>query len=149
MNSEHAVRIRPYVLADRQAVLAIWLEASKVGHPFLAPDDLVRQQALVGDVYLPNSETWVAEVEGRVIGFIGLLGSFIGGLFVAPDAHGKGVGRRLITHAHHRKGPLSVEVYADNPIAPPFYRHCGFLEIGRKERDDEGRALPLLIMKQS
>jgi putative acetyltransferase len=149
VNSGQAVRIRPFSVADQQAVLEIWLEASKVGHPFLAPDDLTRQQALVAEVYLPNSETWVAEIEGRIVGFIGLLESFIGGLFVAPDAHGKGIGRHLIVHAHHLKGPLTVEVYADNPIAPSFYRRCGFIEIGRKEHDDEGRPLPLLIMQKS
>lgn len=140
--------IRPYTPADQAAVLDIWLEASKVGHPFLSPDDLARQQALVADVYLPNAETWVAERDGRIVGFIGLLDSFIGGLFVAPDAHGQGIGQQLIAHAHVLKGPLTVEVYADNPIAPAFYRRCGFTEIARKDRDDEGRPLPILVMRK-
>jgi putative acetyltransferase len=143
------MQIRPFEKSDQAVVLSIWLEASKVGHPFLPLDDLLRQQGLVAEVYLPNSETWVAVDEGRVVGFIGLLDSFIGGLFVAPDAHGKGIGRKLVAHAHQLKGPLTVEVYADNPIAPSFYRHCGFTEIARKDQDDEGRPLHLLVMKKA
>lgn len=142
------MQIRAYTPSDRAAVLDIWLEASKVGHPFLPLAELNRQQALVGDVYLPISETWVAEQEGRIVGFIGLLESFIGGLFVDPKQHGNGVGRRLIDHAYRLKGSLSVEVYADNPIAPTFYARCGFTEIGRKDHDDEGRPLALLVLKK-
>lgn len=140
--------LRPLEAADVPAVLSIWLEASKVGHPFLAPDDLARQQALVAEVYLPKAETWVAESEGEIVGFIGLLGSFIGGLFVRPDVHGTGTGRQLIDLAYRLKGPLTVEVYADNPMAPGFYARCGFEEIGRKAHDDEGRPLQLLVMQK-
>jgi len=142
------MQIRPYTPRDRAAVLDVWLEASKVGHPFLPPEELNRQQKLVGDVYLPNSETWVAEQDGRITGFIGLLDSFIGGLFVDPKQHGQGIGRDLIAHAYRLKGSLTVEVYADNPIAPAFYARCGFTETGRKDQDDEGRPLTLLVLKK-
>lgn len=142
------MQIRRYTPDDRPAALDLWLEASKVGHPFLTLDDLMRQQALVGDVYLPNSETYVAERDGQIVGFIGLLESFIGGLFVDPNAHGQGIGRKLIAHAYALKGPLTVEVYAANPMAPAFYERCGFVEIGRKAHDDEGRPLPLLVMRK-
>lgn len=143
------MRIRPYAPSDRALVLDVWLKASKVGHPFLPPEDLLRQQALVGEVYLPNSETWVAEVSGTIVGFIGLLEAFIGGLFVEPTAHGQGVGRRLVEHAYVLKGPLTVDVYAENPIAPAFYERLGFTEVDRKDRDEEGRPFPLIVMRKS
>lgn len=143
------MQIRPLDPSDHPDALAIWLAASRVGHPFLTPEDLARQQALVAEVYLPQAENWVAVEHGRILGFIGLLDAFVGGLFVAPEVHGRGVGRALIAHAHGLKGPLTVEVYADNPIAPAFYQRCGFSVVGRKAQDDEGRPLPLLVLRQS
>ena len=141
------MHIRPYETSDLQQALSLWLAASRAGHPFLGEDILAQQQVLVRDIYLPNAETWIAEDQGRILGFIGLLGDFIGGLFVAPDQHGRGIGRTLVNHAYELKGLLTVEVYAANPIAPEFYRRCGFVEIGRKERDDEGRPFELIRMR--
>lgn len=141
------MNIRPYDLRDQEQALSVWLEASRVGHPFLGEEVLAQQQVLVRDVYLPEAETWVADEDGRIIGFIGLLDDLVGGLFVAPDQHGKGVGRALIKHASDLKGSLTVEVYAANPMAPDFYRRCGFVEFERKDHDDEGRPLELIRMR--
>jgi putative acetyltransferase len=44
---------------------------------------------------------------------------------------------------------LTVEVYAANPAAAAFYARCGFVATGRKERDDQGRPLPLVVMEQA
>ncbi len=56
-------KIRRYIPADRDATLAIWLEASRVGHGFLGEAELQKQKALVRDHYLDASETgwrWTA-----------------------------------------------------------------------------------------
>lgn len=143
--------LRPYAAADREAVLAVWEAASRVGHPFLSDADIAGQRSLVAEVYLPRAETLVAEEEqgGGIVGFIGLLDALVGGLFVSPDRHGTGIGRRLIEHAAALKGALTVEVYAANVGAPEFYRAVGFVEIGRKPQDDEGRPLDLIVMQRA
>jgi ribosomal protein S18 acetylase RimI-like enzyme len=142
--------IRAFDVAhDTQAVLAVWRASSRVGHPFFDEAELDRQQHLVATRYLPVAETWLATGEGGagVSGFVSLLGSVVGGLFVAPDRHGCGIGRQLIEHSRGLKGPLQVEVYAENPIAPAFYRRCGFRETARRPVDDEGRPLALIVME--
>ena len=96
-----------------------------------------KQKALVRDHYLDASETWLALDGDTPLGFIGLLDAFIGGLFVAPAAHGRGIGRQLVEHAATLKGALEVEVYAANREALGFYARCGFVESGRRPRDDE------------
>ncbi len=73
-------KIRRYIPADRDATLAIWLEASRVGHGFLGEAELQKQKALVRDHYLNASETWLALDGDTPLGFIGLLDAFIGGL---------------------------------------------------------------------
>jgi ribosomal protein S18 acetylase RimI-like enzyme len=140
------VVLRAYEPADREACLAIWQAASEVGHPFLGRDVLARQRALVGEVYLPRAETIVAERDGAILGFVGLLGAFIGGLFVAPSAHGRGIGRHLVLHAAGLKGELTVEVYEANRGARAFYERLDFVATGRREVDDEGLPYPLVRM---
>ncbi|WP_207461856.1 GNAT family N-acetyltransferase [Azospirillum sp. SYSU D00513] len=145
-----ATAIRPYETADHAECLAVWLSASRTGHPFLSEADLAEQKPLVADLYLPSAENWVAMgTDGRLLGFIGLLDTgthaHIGGLFVDPRAHGRGVGRALVEHAAALKGVLTVEVYESNG-AVRFYERCGFRPTGRRERDDQGRALPLLTL---
>jgi len=139
------VLIRPYAAAlDRERVLEIWLAASRAAHPFLGEATLQRQLKLVSDVYLVDADTRVAVVDDRVQGFIGLLDAFIGGLFVAPEAHQLGIGRALILDAAATRGALTVEVYAQNQGALGFYAAQGFVETGRSPRDDEGRPLELV-----
>jgi putative acetyltransferase len=143
-----AQRIDAYQPFDTEALLAIWLAASRIGHPFLSEEDLTAQYALVRDVYLSNAETWVIRCGDEIGGFIGLLDNFIGGLFIRPTFHGTGLGRALIEHAAHHKGKLAVEAYEANLGAISFYKRCGFVEVGRRDRDDEGRALPLIRLEQ-
>ena len=141
--------IRPYVFSDRDRLLKIWHEASRVGHPFLSGQDLEDQKALVRDIYLPQAENWVALDGGTIVGFIGLLGSFIGGLFVHPLAHKLGVGRSLVEHAAAIKGELEVEVYALNQGALRFYRKLAFAKVGRRPTDDQGRPLEIVRLRRN
>ncbi|MDF1585753.1 GNAT family N-acetyltransferase [Marinimicrococcus flavescens] len=141
--------IRRYRPVDRDRVIGIWLAASRVGHPFVGEAVLREQQEKVRDVYLPMAENWVAEVEGRIEGFIGLLDDFVGGLFVDPRRHGQGIGRSLLQHAATRHGRLTVSVYEANTEALAFYRRCGFLETSRKPRDAEGRPFAIITMRQA
>ena len=133
---------------DRPVLLDIWLSASRAGHGFLGEEVLQDQLPKVRDIYLTHAQNLVAEDEVRIAGFMGLLGAHIGGLFVAPSEHRKGIGRLLVEEAAARHGELTVEVYEQNESGIAFYRSCGFEEVGRKDVDDEGRPLPLLRMRR-
>lgn len=135
--------IRPFNLAtDLKKLSDIWFDASIKAHPFIGEPRLVEQRKLIEEEYLPKAETWVACDEGESVGFISLLDSFIGGIFIAPDRQGLGVGRKLIAHALDRKGELSLEVYLENEQAARFYSSLGFREASRREVDDFGYAFP-------
>lgn len=146
MKHAHGATIRAYSSTDRDRLADIWLEASRVGHPFLSEADLLEQQAKVRDIYLPQAENWVVELDGKPAGFIGLIDDFIGGLFIDPSAHGHGLGKALVLHVAGLKGALDVEVYADNDAAVGFYRRLGFVETLRHDQDDEGRPLQVIRM---
>lgn len=121
--------IRPYKITDLEAVLAAWENASKVGHPFLSEAFLAQERVDLRELYLPNTETWVFEQDGQVIGFISLMGNEIGGLFVQPAFHGTGVGRQLMEKAKSLHPVLELEVFKSNSVGRRFYAKCGFVLI--------------------
>jgi ribosomal protein S18 acetylase RimI-like enzyme len=106
--------------------MAVWRRATVLAHPFQTPADLDRDEALIRKEYLPRTETWCALFGDRLVGFLSLVGTRIVALFVDPSDHRQGIGGRLLAHANDRHGPLTVEVFADNRIAMPFYRRHGF-----------------------
>jgi ribosomal protein S18 acetylase RimI-like enzyme len=132
-----SLEIRPYRAEDNAALTCIWLAASRIAHAFLDEEKLREQSKLVSD-YLPQAETWVACLSDQPVGFIGLIDTTIGGLFVKPQAQGMGVGRALISHGLSLKPQLSLEVYTLNQRTRSFYEKLGFKEIGRRPVDDEG-----------
>ena len=135
------VVIRPYAPEDDLKKLSrIWFDASLLAHPFIGEQRLRDQQTLIENEYLPNAETWVACVEDEPSGFISLLDTFIGGIFVSPAQQGRGIGRHLITHALNLAGELELEVYTDNQQAMNFYASIGFQELSRRACDDDGHA---------
>jgi putative acetyltransferase len=82
-----------------------------------------------------------------IMGFMGMSGSKMESLFLAPEFQGRGGGRRLVRHAQELRGELTVDVNEQNPAARRFYEACGFVVEGRSELDDAGRPFPLLHMR--
>ncbi|MDO5603980.1 MAG: GNAT family N-acetyltransferase [Paracoccus sp. (in: a-proteobacteria)] len=135
--------IRPFVAAtDLKDLSDIWFQASLKAHPFIGKHRLTEQRRLIEEEYLPKAETLVACLGEEAVGFISLLGSFVGGIFIAPDQQGRGVGRKLIEHAMSGRPELSLEVYTANEQALCFYNALGFQEISRREVDDSGCPFP-------
>lgn len=137
--------IRKFKSEDTDMVIAVWRQASDLAHPFLSRAFQERAEILTRNNYLKMAETWVFELDGEVVGFIGLLDDLIGGLFVHPDYHGKGIGRALVDKAVALKGGLCVEVFVDNPIGRRFYHAYGFR--GSKEVMDPHSGYPLLQLQ--
>ena len=140
------MRLRPLREADRESLLPIWRRAVRSSHDFLSEADLEEIEAEVGD-YLSSvsSDFWIVESpDAGPVGFMGLTGSSIDTLFIAPEAQGRGAGRICIEHARNRIPHLTVEVNEQNSSALAFYLHCGFEIAGRTETDSSGRPFPLL-----
>ena len=135
--------IRPFdAVTDLKKLSDIWFDASIKAHPFIGEARLTEQRRLIEGEYLPKAETSVACLDEEAVGFISLLGSFIGGIFIAPDRQGLGIGRQLIIDALARKGELSLEVYTENEAAVRFYHRLGFREVSRRDFDDFGFPFP-------
>ncbi|SNY90611.1 putative acetyltransferase [Cohaesibacter sp. ES.047] len=134
--------IRKFTSEDKDAAIALWRSASDLAHSFLPADFMEEAERLTRDTYLDLAETWVYEIDGKVVGFIGLLDNLVGGLFVDPLHHGKGIGRALVDKGVEEKGALVVEVFVDNSIGRGFYAAYGFT--GNKQVTDPNSGFPLL-----
>ncbi|WP_019507196.1 GNAT family N-acetyltransferase [Pleurocapsa sp. PCC 7319] len=135
------MQIRQYTDDDLKAVISSWESASKMAHPFLEEDFLAQERINIAELYLPNAETWVAELDGKVIGFIALIGNEVGGIFLQPSYHGKGIGKALMDKAQELRGSLEVEVFTKNSIGRKFYSNYGFEKIEEKVHDKTGNDL--------
>lgn len=141
------IEIRPYRAEDNDILSDIWLRASRLVHGFLPDQYLVAQQALVASIYLPEGDTYVAVQSGRPVGFIGLRGAYVGGLFVDPASQRKGTGRRLLARAFEARAFLTLGVYALNDQAQRFYKSIGFEEVGRSGTDDQGMPFEVITLR--
>ncbi len=120
--------MRKFETSDTDALVGIWRRANAAAHPFLSREIAAQVEAEVRDIYLPNAETWVLEVDGKLVGFIAMIDREIGGLFLDPVCHGQGFGRKMVDFIVAQKGPLTVEVFKDNQIGLPFYERYGFVK---------------------
>ena len=130
--------IRKYQPADCEDVLNVWSRASALAHPFLSQEFLALERHNIPNVYLPNAETWVWQADGHVVGFISLLGSEVGAIFVDPKLHQSGIGRALINLAQNLRGELEVEVFERNLPGRAFYARLGFNLVHQKVHDQTG-----------
>ena len=149
MNTTADIIIRPYKQNDLECLLSCWDKADGLAHSFLP--EAFRQQVRQGlvDLYLPNTETWGAESDGKVIGFIALAGNEVGGLFLDPAFHGKRIGKALMDKARELRGNLEVEVFKNNTIGRAFYERYGFGFMEEKLHDKTGETLLRLKLRQS
>ncbi|HEX9659812.1 MAG TPA: GNAT family N-acetyltransferase [Rhodothermales bacterium] len=133
--------IRPYKSADLDQLLDIWYRASKLAHPFLDENFLSGERASIATKHLPSAETWVYILGGKVVGFVALVGNEVGGLFVDPDFHRKGIGGALVDHALAQCGQLEVEVFLENVIGRKFYDRYGFQPVKELVHEQTGRSV--------
>lgn len=138
--------IRKHEEKDLEAVLDVWYQASTLAHPFLDSEFVEKVKKDMRELYIPNSETWVFEENGVVIGFISMMGNEIGGLFVLPDQHSKGVGTQLVNFIAESHEELEVEVFKENNIGRVFYDKYGFELLEEQYNEESGQQVLRLKM---
>ncbi|MCB2076580.1 MAG: GNAT family N-acetyltransferase [Novosphingobium sp.] len=141
--------IRNFVPRDTEALVAIWQQASLLAHPFLDDQFFAQEASNMREIYLPNAATWVATDHDCPIGFIAMIGTEIGGLFLLPAFHGRGIGRAMVDHVARELGKLQVEVFEKNALGRRFYHSYGFTEIDRYLHEGSGETMLRLAQVSS
>lgn len=66
---------------ELETIMAIWLQTNLEAHPFVAPTYWQENKAFVRAA-LPKATLILAEEEGQIIGFLGLMDNYIAGIFI-------------------------------------------------------------------
>src|SRR5437660_7035858 len=91
------------------------------------PEYRAQLEAHPDAIHLPpaqiaNGQVYVAELDGRVVGFAAVVGGELDGLFVEPELWRRGIGAALVEEAtlSARRRGLTLTVIG-NPAARGFY----------------------------
>lgn len=131
--------IRPYTDGDVDELLDVWYRASMLAHPFLSAEFLEAERGRITGRWLPIADTSIYESDGRVVGFLSLIGNVVGAIFVDPDHHGHGIGRALMDDARESHRMLELDVFEANAIGRRFYDAYGFEFVDRHMNEVAGQ----------
>lgn len=139
------MQIRPYHPSDLEPILELWLSSNLSAHPFVPASYWTARRAFVGPA-LSQAEVWVyAEDDGAPLGFAGLTGEYLAGLFVADGARSQGVGKALLDHLKTLHPRMALHVYQKNHRAVHFYQREGFRFQAAEVEDATGEPEYLLF----
>lgn len=134
--------------AQLSALLDIWERSVRATHRFLSEPEIESIKKYVPQAMESVEHlTVAAEDSGRPVAFMGVTGTRLEMLFIAPEARGAGIGKQLLLHGIENYGICEVTVNEQNPQAIGFYEHMGFETYRRTDFDEEGNPYPLLYMK--
>jgi GNAT superfamily N-acetyltransferase len=122
--------LRQATTDDADAIAAV-LTAARAAQPWFPPDLHTPDENrwFVSELLLPTHEVWVAEEDGRVVGFIGVKEDVLGHIFVHPDAQGRGVGTELLEKTKELR-PAGFTLWTHQPSeARSFYERRGLVPI--------------------
>lgn len=126
--------IRRFENKDLDQVMSIWLQVNMESHSFIGADYWKDNYEMVKDM-IPKAEVLVSEENGQIRGFIGLIDTYIAGIFVRAAEQSKGVGTGLLQTVMKSRDNLRLNVYKKNMRAVSFYQHYGF-QIKNQEIDE-------------
>ena len=139
--------IHPFAPADRPRILQIWEASVRATHDFLKPEDIGFYKRLLEEFDFGTLRLHCLRHGSGIAGFVGVADDTIEMLFLAPDAIGKGFGRRLLDFAVDTLGAVAVDVNEQNQRALRFYERSGFGIVGRTPTDSFGKPYPILQLR--
>ena len=144
--------LRPAMPDDAEAIAAVWYEGWVDGHLGHVPKALEPHRTL--DHFRRRvppriARTTVAEVDGRVVGFVTILDDEVEQVFVGRGARGAGVADALMRHAEERIAARFdvawLAVANGNARARRFYERIGWRDAAAIDyhAEIEGGSVPV------
>lgn len=139
--------IRRLEKQDIDSVMSLWLVSNTQAHSFI-PEEYWQDNFEAVREALPRAEVFVYEAEKRILGFIGLSGDYIEGIFVDAAVRSQGIGKQLLDYVKQVHQELYLQVYVENERAEGFYKREGFL-VEKEEQDTETGAMERRMLWKS
>ena len=131
-----------------EKLVDIWERSVKETHLFLSNEEIEKIKK-----YVPTALSMVpllmieTDTSGNPVAFMGIDGSKLEMLFIAPEERGRGLGRKLLEYGIAEYDVKELVVNEQNPQAKGFYEHMGFRVRERSELDEQGNPYPVLFME--
>ena len=129
--------IREFQILDTEQVMKLWLFGNMDAHSFV-PEEYWRSHFNEVQEALLQAKVFVYDINGKVLGFIGLMNEYIAGIFVDRNYRSTGIGTQLLTYAKQKYDTLSLSVYQQNLRAVAFYHRVGFSILSEGVDKDTG-----------
>jgi GNAT superfamily N-acetyltransferase len=150
------LRFRAAVPADGEIVASIWFHGWQDGHLGNVPPDLValrteeRFRERAAQRIAETHDTWVAALDGEVVGFVMLDGDEVEQVYLAADRRGSGLAGGLLDEAERRIAAAGhttawLAVVAGNARARRFYEKRGWRDAGAFDYEADGPDGPIVV----
>lgn len=130
--------IREFQILDTEQVMKLWLFGNIDAHSFV-PEEYWRSHFNEVQEALLQANVFVYDIDGKVLGFIGLMNEYIAGIFVDKSCRSTGIGTQLLKYAKQKYDTLSLSVYPQNSRAVAFYHREGFSILSEGVDEDTGK----------
>jgi len=127
--------IRVLNSSDIKIVVELWYETSIQAHNFISQDYWKENKDAMANVYLPNSESYLAIHNDTIVGFISMADNYLAALFIKTDMQGNGIGKKLLNYIKERRETIQLKVYKKNARSVQFYEMQDFKTLS--ESNDE------------
>lgn len=122
--------IRNGTFADVPTIVHLWFRTWHATSPHLDhPEPIHLWESRFRSEILPAETVLVAELDGEIVGFMGLREweGYLHLLYIAPEYHGRGVGSMLLAEAIRRcPSGLKLTTLESNSRARRFYERHGW-----------------------
>ena len=137
LTDPEVVGVRQATAADADEIADLYTEARIHAVPQMPPalHTNAEDRAYVARrIVEPDVTMWVAERDGRLLGFATCTPTFLDSLYIHPDLTGQGIGSLLldVVEATHPQG-FELWVFESNTGARRFYERRGLVEVERTD----------------
>lgn len=137
---------------DTNSMLAIWEDSVSASHNFLSYDEIKNISKDMLSACEQMQHIILARAKGKIVGFIGVKYfdnvATIEMLFIASKMFNKGIGKALLKEAYLQLLKnfkiITVDCNEQNKKGLYFYQKLGFKQVGRSEKDSQGRDYPII-----
>lgn len=125
------IQIRPMLETEMEEVLQLWRKTCAATYHFLQTSHTEEEDhAYFTTVIAAKNQIWVAELEGKIAGFLAIRENHLDRLYVAPKLQRIGIGRALLDHAKTLSPVgLTLCTHQKNTAARQFYEVQGFVAV--------------------
>lgn len=139
--------IRKFNEFDLKRVMRIWYDGNLEAHDFIDREYWDRNFGYVKRA-LSEAEVYVYEVNGYVVGFVGIDDGYLEGLFVDKEYRGLGVGTKLVDYIKEKYDFFTLHVFENNYGAITFYENRGLIKKEESVHEDLGEVEYLMYYRR-